>query len=288
MQPRFPHAAFGILRCPICHSDLAPAAGALCCRQRHSFDLAKSGYVNLLRPRARMPARGGDGKAQLRRRDAFLDTGVLDFVADAILRVAPAVPAPLTVVEAGCGTAHHLARVVAGLDASCGLGFDLAKDAVLLASRRRRSLAFAVADVWQPWPIRSGAVDLLINVFAPKNFGEMGRVLHADGLLAVAFAGPDHLAELRRDFGLIGMQDDKARRYRDNARAVFADVRLERHRGHVTLTRAQLLDAVAMGPSAGRPGQHGLAARSDSTGATLDVMLLLAKAPAGRGTARRT
>ena len=37
-----------MLRCPVCRLNLTAAAGALVCRNRHSFDLARQGYVNLL------------------------------------------------------------------------------------------------------------------------------------------------------------------------------------------------------------------------------------------------
>jgi 23S rRNA (guanine745-N1)-methyltransferase len=49
-----------LLRCPLCKSGFTAAAGALACRNGHSFDLARQGYVNLLPGRRRRPAAGGD------------------------------------------------------------------------------------------------------------------------------------------------------------------------------------------------------------------------------------
>jgi 23S rRNA (guanine745-N1)-methyltransferase len=59
VAPLSPRPGHALLRCPICRLDLAAAAGALACRNRHSFDIAREGYVNLLaRGRRRQAATG--------------------------------------------------------------------------------------------------------------------------------------------------------------------------------------------------------------------------------------
>lgn len=50
-----------LLRCPV---YLNAAAGALVCRNRHGFDLAREGYANLLRDKRRQPASSGDSPDQ--------------------------------------------------------------------------------------------------------------------------------------------------------------------------------------------------------------------------------
>ena len=62
-----------------------------------------------------------------------------------------------------------------------------------------------------------GQVDVVINLFAPKNFPEAARVLQSDGVLACAYPGPDHFAELRREFGLMGIAEGKTDEYRSAA-----------------------------------------------------------------------
>ena len=212
MQPLRRHA-YAALSCPICRADLNLVGRSFHCRLRHTFDLARSGYVNLAVGRAAKA--GGDTADQLQRRRAFLAAGAFDFIADAIVahtrrqrrRATP------VVLDAGCGTGYHLDRVTRGLAAEtgrpcAGLGIDLAKVAARMAAGERKALAFAVADVWSDWPVGSAAADLLINVFAPKNFAEMARTLRPDGQLAVAYAGPEHLIELRE---MLGLMDPAAR-----------------------------------------------------------------------------
>ncbi|HJU15228.1 MAG TPA: hypothetical protein VJ770_02050, partial [Stellaceae bacterium] len=55
MAPPSPRPGHGLLRCPICRLGLGAAAGALVCPNRHSFDIARDGYVNLLRGGGRRP-----------------------------------------------------------------------------------------------------------------------------------------------------------------------------------------------------------------------------------------
>jgi len=69
---------------PVCHLDLAAAAGLLVCGSRHSFDLARDGYVNLLDGRRRSLMAGGDSAEQLDHRTAFLEAGHFNPVGAAI------------------------------------------------------------------------------------------------------------------------------------------------------------------------------------------------------------
>jgi hypothetical protein len=139
LQPRPGH---WLLRCPLCKFELTAAAGALVCRNGHSFDLAREGYVNLLHSGRRRPAAGGDSAAQLRHRTAFLDAGHLDGVATAIVEhlMRPNTQRPLgpwRILDAGSGTGHHLTRVAATLARPViGLGLDISKEAARQAARR--------------------------------------------------------------------------------------------------------------------------------------------------------
>ena len=79
------------LRCPVCAGTLERRAGAYVCSAGHSFDIAKSGYVNLLLNSAQ--GRHGDDKLMVRARRDFLNKGYYDrfitAVADAAAALAP-------------------------------------------------------------------------------------------------------------------------------------------------------------------------------------------------------
>ena len=273
MQP-LRRQAYAGLRCPICRADLDLAGRSFRCRRRHTFDLTRSGYVNLAVGRGTKAA--GDTADQLQRRRAFLASGAFDFIADAIVAHAPRPrsQAPL-VLDAGCGTGYHLDRVTRGL-AAAGLGIDRAKDAVHMAARDHEALAFAVADVWSDWPVSSATADLLINVFAPKNFSEMARTLRPDGQLAVAYAGPDHLIELREMLGLLDPQPGKGAAYHRRMQGIGSGILHDRLQRSVPMSHSQALDLILMGPNARHVSAASIPAWSGTKAVTFDVELLVA------------
>jgi 23S rRNA (guanine745-N1)-methyltransferase len=277
--------AFRILRCPVCRRDLNPIGRSLVCEHGHNFDLARSGYVNLTVGRGRRAAAGGDANPQLQRRRAFLASGHFDFIADAILRRARTSShsaSRLQILDAGCGTGYHLGRVArhrfGRIEARAhGFGLDISKHAARIAALHFKELAFAVADLWTDWPVRSGAVDLVTNVFAPKNFREMARVLAPDGLLAVAYPGEEHLIELRHEFDLIGMREGKARSYLGAMQPFFGEIGVERFRRQSELDAEDVINAIGMGPNAMRMPKT--VAPSGTRTVTFDVEFLFARLP---------
>src|SRR6202035_873382 len=98
-----------------------------------------------------------------------------------------------------------------------GIGLDISRDAARRAAPRWATLAFAVADLWTEWPVQDAAIDLVISIFAPKNFPQAARVLRPAGWLAVVYPGTDHMAELSDRFGLLRQHKHAARRYTEAA-----------------------------------------------------------------------
>ena len=67
-------------------------------------------------------------------------------------------------------------------------------------------------DVWGELPLRDGAADLALNVFAPRNGGEIARVLAPDGALIVVTPTPRHLQELAALPGMLRVDERKDER----------------------------------------------------------------------------
>jgi 23S rRNA (guanine745-N1)-methyltransferase len=281
MAPRLPRPGHGLLRCPVCRLNLDGAADSLVCRNRHSFDLARDGYVNLLDGRRRRLVAGGDSAEQLGHRTAFLDAGHFSPVASAIAsHVAHTTPVEgWRVLDAGCGTGHHLAGVAAALRTPLiGLGFDIARTAAQRAARRWRELAFAVADVWAEWPVQDEAADLVLSIFAPKNFAEMSRALRPAGWLALAYPGRNHLAELVDHFGLMQQHAGKPGRYAEAMQRWVGPSTAVRLVHRLSLDRESIRHAVLMGPNA----RHIAASAFDVAAAmdvTIDIAMLFARKP---------
>jgi 23S rRNA (guanine745-N1)-methyltransferase len=272
-----------LLRCPLCKFELTAAAGALVCRNRHSFNLAREGYVNLLRGGRRQPAAGGDSAAQLRHRTAFLNAGHLDAVATAIVEHvsrpnAQRALGPWRILDAGSGTGHHLARMAATLaQPVIGLGLDISKDAARQAARRWPTFGFAVSDLWAEWPVHDATVDLVVSIFAPKNFREATRVLRPEGWLALAHPGPDHLIELRSRFGLLRQHEGNAGRYDEMARLFVGPTIATRLHGQMILDGVMVRSVVLMGPNAWHKDPSTLDVETRALTVTFDINLLFAQ-----------
>jgi 23S rRNA (guanine745-N1)-methyltransferase len=270
-----------LLWCPLCKSGFTAAAGAFVCRNGHSFDLAREGYVNLLCGGSRHPAAGGDSLPQLLHRAQFLGAGHLDALTTTIVRqVERSARDTRYIVDAGSGTGHHLARIAARLPGPViGLGLDISKTAARQAARRWLSVAFAVADVWAEWPVRNQAVDLVLSMFAPKNFPEMARVLRPGGWLALAYPGPEHLIALRDRFGLLRQHAEHPGRYADMVRGVVGPPSVTRLHRRAVLDPATVRAVILMGPNAHHIDPAILDIGPDPFAVTFDINVLFAQKP---------
>ncbi|NES14262.1 MULTISPECIES: putative RNA methyltransferase [Micromonospora] len=246
------------LRCPVCGEPLAEAAAgtarALRCPRRHSFDIARQGYVNLLAGRA---PHTGDSAEMVAARADFLAAGHYAAVAaalaaaaaDATARGDGAVPYPL-VVDAGAGTGWYLAAVLAALPDAVGLALDVSKPALRRAARAHPRAAAALADTWQRLPLADHGAAVLLNVFAPRNGAEFHRVLDPAGALLVVTPAEDHLAELVDALDLLRVDPAKADRVAGSLGGHFTEESTVVHRARPALTRTEVATLVGMGPSA--------------------------------------
>lgn len=93
-------------------------------------------------------------------------------------------------------------------------------------------------------------VPVLLSLFAPRNGEEFGRLLAPGALLIIVIPTSAHLANLRRELGLLGIEADKQQRIEGQ----LAD-HLTLHETHTlsypfTLSGEQLRDLVQMTPTA--------------------------------------
>jgi len=186
------------------------------CGAGHSYDVARSGYVNLLQPQDRRSAAAGDSRASVDARASLLAAGIGRTLIAAVANRAAALDLPDTpvVVDLGCGSGDALAALTDR--AGTGVGIDLSTAAVERAARHFPDRTWIVANADRRLPLLDRSVDLIVSIHGRRNPADAARVLAAAGYLLVAVPAADDLIELRE---LVQGQPVE----RDRASAVLAE-----------------------------------------------------------------
>ena len=186
-----------MLLCPVrdCHQALAREARRLFCPRAHSFDIARSGYFNLLQPQDSRSRNPGDTAAAVAARRRLHDLGITAPLLKAI-RETGAVASGDTVLDAGCGDGFYLGSL-ASHSGCAAHGIDIAVPAIDAAARRYPACEWVVANADRFIPYADNSFSLILSITARRNTPEFRRVLADGGRLLIAIPAPDDLVELR-------------------------------------------------------------------------------------------
>ena len=188
------------LECSVrsCHLPLARRDRVWICPAGHSYDIARSGYVNLLQPQDRRSRQAGDAKAAIEARATLLSAGVGRTLIDALATRAAAIDLGLSpvVVDLGCGSGEGLAAIMRQRPGT-GIGIDLSTPAADRAARQFPHLTWIVANADRRLPLLDASVDLVVSIHGRRNPGEAARVLAPGRYVLIAVPAPDDLIELR-------------------------------------------------------------------------------------------
>ncbi len=199
----------GIFVCPLCKAPLSRENNSLFCsgERKHTYDIASSGYVNLLPPGKKSNAKTGDDKEMLRCRRRFLSGGYYDRISSGLARAALdclSERESIIFADAGCGDGYHALNILSFFERenikSRGIGFDASKHgadyAARLSKKEGTDAFFAAANIFD-MPVSDKSLDIIFSMFAPVPDSEANRVLRDDGVLAVCSSGERHLWEMR-------------------------------------------------------------------------------------------
>jgi 23S rRNA (guanine745-N1)-methyltransferase len=154
------------------------------------------------------------------------------------------------VMETGAGIGYYIAHVLESLPLSLGLALDLSKYATRRAARAHARLDAVVTDIQERLPVKSGSVDLALNVFAPRPASELFRTLNHEGRLVVAFPAQHHLKELRRSIQMLDIDASKELRISRALDPFFRLLDARLCQWEMVLQHKELAALVLMGPSA--------------------------------------
>ena len=178
-----------------CRMPLAREERRLVCPRGHSFDVARSGYLNLLQPQDRRSRQPGDTAEAIAARRRLHDLGITQPLLEAIAQMSAASPAD-AVLDAGCGEGFYLGSL-ARLSGATAFGVDISIPAIDAAARRYPECQWIVANADRFVPFADGSLSLVLSITARRNPTEFRRVLRDNGRALIALPAPDDVIELR-------------------------------------------------------------------------------------------
>ena len=181
------------LICPLCGEVLDKTEHSYLCQNRHSFDIARQGYVNLLPVQQKRSLQPGDTKEQVQSRRAFLDGGFYAPIAEALCDLAKDHTGPI--LDVGCGEGYYSSRLQEALKTEL-VGLDISKEAVRFAAARYKNAQWLCASAAR-LPVPDQSVGLVTSLFALTIPEEFYRVLRPDGAYIQVLAAEDHLMGLK-------------------------------------------------------------------------------------------
>lgn len=181
-----------MLICPVCNEKLILSDKTTRCGNGHSFDVAKEGYVNLLRS-SKSGDLIGDDKISARMRRDFLNKGYYAPLMEELCRIFADKKG--NVLDICCGEGYYTSAL--GENPSLTVfGFDISREMVRLAAKRGNGTYFVanMANI----PVAEGSMDYCTHLFAPFNEAAFARVLKDGGRLYTVIPGRFHLWGLKQ------------------------------------------------------------------------------------------
>ena len=182
--------------CPICQEALDLVQQSLVCTNRHSFDLAKFGYVNLA---PQVKASKDYDKESFQNRQLVLENGFYDHILTSLSECLSPLDHPANILDIGCGEGYYSRSLQEWYPDHSFYAFDLSKESIQLAAKSDQEwkVKWFVGDLAR-LPLLDQSMDLLLDIFSPANYQEFKRVLAPDGRLIKVIPTAAHLQEIRQ------------------------------------------------------------------------------------------
>ena len=182
--------------CPICQESLDLVQQSLVCTNRHSFDLAKFGYVNLA---PQVKASKDYDKENFQNRQLVLENGFYDHILTSLSECLSPLDHPANILDIGCGEGYYSRSLQERYPDHSFYAFDLSKESIQLAAKSDQEwkVKWFVGDLAH-LPLLDQSMDLLLDIFSPANYQEFKRVLAPDGRLIKVIPTATHLQEIRQ------------------------------------------------------------------------------------------
>lgn len=193
-----------LFKCPVCNQPLEKKERVLCCKNNHSYDIAKKGYINLLLAnQGNHFLEEGDKKDAVVARTTFLNTGVYDYLRQEIIKTMKSYfgDEPFNFCDLACGEGYYTTEIHQNFPEIQTYGVDISKAAITALCTRKNMLGLqnfhmAIGNL-DYLPFVDESFDCLLNCFAPINKTEFKRICRQNGIYIRVLPGPNHLLEMK-------------------------------------------------------------------------------------------
>ena len=176
-------------KCPVCSQELHKVDKTYKCTNRHSFDIAKEDYVNLL---ISNKSSHGDNKFLMKSRIDFLNKGYYSALKDKLIETIGNYKHDV-LIDLACGEGYYTRYFS---EISNTYGFDLSKTGIKYAARQDSKGHYCLANIFRV-PLFDHQADIVTTIFAPISVEEISRLLRKDGYFIEVVPNVYHLIEYK-------------------------------------------------------------------------------------------
>ncbi|MFD1779166.1 putative RNA methyltransferase [Fredinandcohnia salidurans] len=187
-------------RCPHCKGSLKVVDfKRLICINKHNFDFAKQGYVNLM---TRSSNSHYDKSLFDARQKIIMDSELYaplhQVISNVIKTQMNPSNFPFFILDAGCGEGSHLHKILNECKTPTlkGVGLDISKDGIISAAKKYNEPIWIVGDLANS-PLADQSFHVVLNILSPSNYKEFKRIIVPDGLVIKVVPRTNYLKELR-------------------------------------------------------------------------------------------
>lgn len=173
--------------CPICKEELIKQEKMFKCINKHTFDIAKEGYLNL----NHSTQKGGDSIESISARKRFLEKDYYLFLKEELIKLINEYK-PNNLLDLACGEGYY----TKDFPVKDKIGIDLSKQGLKIASKKDKNTLYLLTSIFD-LPIKDNDIDLITTIFAPLSDFEIKRVLKNNGYFIYVRPNKKHLIELK-------------------------------------------------------------------------------------------